>query len=99
MIGKAQHSVANLLDLLLVGAAVNSPRGSLVLQPVSNLVEPLFQAEPVAPQPPQHPIKVLAGCLHLHLPVVQITQACPSITRNNFWFHTAGFAKVEKLPD
>ena len=79
-----KHTVANLLDLLLVGAAVNSPGGPLVFQPVSNLVKPLFQAVPVPPQPPQHPIKVLAGCLYLHLPVVQVTQARPNMSFKPF---------------
>lgn len=71
------HQVGDLLDLLLVGAAVNGPGRPLVIQPVGNLVKALFQAVPVASQPSQHSIKVLTGCFHLHFPVVQITQSSP----------------------
>ena len=68
----------NLLDLLLVGAAVNSPWGPLVVKPVGNLVKSLLKTVPVPSQAPKHPIKVLAGRLYLHFPVVQVTQARPA---------------------
>lgn len=77
--GRSGQNRTDLLDLLLVGAAVNSPGGSLVVKPIGNLVKPLFETVPVASQAPKHPIKVLAGRLHLHLPVVQITQARPEM--------------------
>ena len=69
--------MTDLLDLLLVGAAVNSPGGPPVVKPVGNLVKSLFQAVPVPSQTPKDSIKVLAGSLHLDFPVVQVTQACP----------------------
>ena len=75
---KLWHQAADLLDLLLVGAAVNGPGRPLVVQPVGNLVKALFQAVPVASQAPKHSIKVLTSCFHLHFPVVQITQTSPA---------------------
>ena len=77
MLWKLTDNMTDLLDLLLVGAAVNGPGGLLVVKPVCNLIKPLFQAVPVSSQASQHPIEVVTGCFHLDLPVVQITQACP----------------------
>ena len=77
--GRSGHNRTDLLHLLLVGAAVNSPGGPLVVKPVGNLVKPLFKTVPVPSQAPKHPIKVLAGRFHLHFPVVQITQARPEM--------------------
>ena len=80
--GRSGHNRTDLLDLLLVGAAVNSPGSPLVVKPIGNLVKPLFKTVPVASQAPKHPIKVLAGRLHLHFPVIQITQARPEMNPN-----------------
>ena len=77
--GGSGHSRTDLLDLLLVGAAVNSPGSPLVVKPVGDLVKSLFKTIPVPSQAPKHPIKVLAGRLYLHFPVVQVTQACPKM--------------------
>ena len=73
-----------LMDLLLVVAAVNSPRGSFVLQPVSNLVKALLHAVPVAAQAAQQAIKMLAGTLHLYTPAVQIAQSGPAHNHQAF---------------
>ena len=78
--GPAEGSLADLLDLLLVGAAVNGPGGPLVVQPMGNLVKSLFQAVPIPRQASEHAIKMLASCLHLHLPIVQIAQTCPDMS-------------------
>lgn len=76
MLWQLRHKMTDLLDLLLVGAAVNGPGGPLVVKPVCDLIEPLLQAVPVSSQASKHPIKVVTGCLHLDLPLIQITQAC-----------------------
>lgn len=78
----------HLLNLQLVGAAVNGPGGgpgcpAPVLDPVGDTVEALLQAVPVAVQPPHQAVEVLASCFHIHPPVVQITQTSPAQFRSN----------------
>lgn len=75
-------TLPHLLNLQLVGAAVDGPGGgpgcpAPVLDPVGHAVEALLQAVPVAVQPPHQAVKVLTGCFHIYSPVVQITQSSP----------------------